>query len=75
MKCLCSLELFIDNVRVGSARIPSGATRVENMKGREGGLYLGGIPSGVDGYGMAASLESFKGCITDLIINNEFVPS
>ena len=43
------------------------------MLGSQGGLYVGGIPPNVDAKNMAASLDPLKGCLSDLIINSEYV--
>ena len=64
------LELYIDDARVGSGQLPQGASRVISMRGDLGGLFIGGIPDGLDAFGKAASILPFKGCISNIAINS-----
>ena len=43
------------------------------MRGTLGGLFVGGIPEGLDAFGKAASLDNFRGCISNIGINSEYV--
>ena len=66
--------MYIDDRRVGSTTIAlSSLSRIEGMLGSQGGLYIGGVPQGVDVRNMAASLDSLKGCLSDLIVNSKYV--
>jgi len=72
MRCFAfvdSVELFIDNQLVGIAQLPPNSLTIGSMRGAEGGLYIGGIPFGMSGDGMAASLFPFRGCLVDLLVN------
>ena len=69
-----SMELYIDDERKGSTTISLNSfSRIEGMLGSQGGLYVGGVPSGLDVRNMAASLYSLKGCLSDLIVNSKYV--
>ena len=67
----CSIEMYIDDVLVGDTRLPPGAARVNSMRGEAGGLYIGGIPAGMDAGATAASVDNFEGCIRNLMANGE----
>ena len=67
------LELFVDDEQVGTSRLPSGDSRINTMPGQEGGLYIGGVPRGVGAEGSAATLEPFRGCISDVIITERYL--
>ena len=69
-----SIELYLDDERKGSTTISlSSISRIEGMLGSQGGLYVGGVPSGLNVNSMAASLYSLKGCLSDLIVNSKYV--
>jgi laminin, alpha 1/2 len=67
------VKLYIDEEMVGSGRMPAGATTIDDMKGDAGGLYVGGVPEEGDFENTAATLEPFRGCIMDLLINGTLV--
>ena len=73
MICCCRIEVFIDDEWVGSTELPLSSPIIEGMLGSQGGLYIGGIPEATQADNMAASLEPLYGCITDIIINSEYV--
>jgi len=63
--------LYIDNVKVGEARLPATEAVIDDMLGDAGGLYIGGVPSDGDFDGLAASLKPLTlGCISQLVIND-----
>lgn len=67
----CSVVLYVDNVKVGEARMPATAAVIDDMLGDAGGLYIGGVPEDGDFDGLAASLEPLTpGCISQLMIND-----
>jgi hypothetical protein len=70
---LFSIEMYVDDELVGNTRLPSGAARINSMKGENGGLFIGGVGGNPDLQGKAASLDNFKGCIKNLISNGEYV--
>ena len=65
------VKLYIDETLVGSGRMPPGATTVEQMKGDNGGMFIGGVPDDGTYDSFAASVAHFKGCIMDLMVNGK----
>lgn len=63
--------MYIDDEYIGSTRLPSGAARINSMRGEEGGLFMGGTGQVVDSTGKAASGDNFEGCIKNLLANGE----
>lgn len=63
-------ELYIDEEVVDSSVYPV-AARFPLARPSGGGLYIGGLPSGVDGRGKAASLRSLLGCVSDVVLNGK----
>lgn len=58
---------------MGSGRLPAEATTIDDMKGDAGGLFVGGVPDDGDFENTVATLEPFRGCIMDLLINGTLV--
>ena len=66
--------MYINDRRVGSTNVAlTSLSWIEGMLGSQGGMYVGGVPRAVDVRNMAASLDSLKGCLSDLIVNSECV--
>lgn len=61
--------MSLDDLELGNTRLPKGANSIEAPT--EGGLYLGGLPSGLTLNGRAGTRESLNGVIRDLVFNRK----
>ena len=61
--------MSLDDVEIGASRLIKGSNTIEAPK--EGGLYLGGLPSTLTLNGRAGTKESLKGVIRDLVFDQK----
>ena len=56
--------MYVDDIPVGQTRLANGDARIAALRdGASGGLFLGGVRTGEDHLGMAASLQPLAGCL------------
>ena len=71
---LYRLELYVDDQLVNKTRLASGDARIAALREPDrGGLYIGGLRSGDDVQGMAASVTSLRGCVANVIIGGRLL--
>jgi hypothetical protein len=61
--------MYVDNELAASAELPAGVAAIDVMRPAPGGLFIGSVPNG--GGSTSASLQPFKGCIKDIVINEQ----
>ena len=62
--------MYVDDIPVGQTRLANGDARIAALRdGASGGLFLGGVRTGEDHLGMAASLQPLAGCLYDVVID------
>ncbi|KAL3869140.1 hypothetical protein ACJMK2_041857 [Sinanodonta woodiana] len=65
------LVLLMDDEKVADGSLPSGTTSITVRE--DGGLYLGGVPEGINIDSMASTTKSLNGCISDVVINGRML--
>ncbi|XP_071547005.1 laminin subunit alpha-1-like isoform X2 [Panulirus ornatus] len=65
------VTLKVDDREVNATRLDRGSQVVSGPD--TGGLYFGGVPEEIDAVTMVGSSRALKGCIRDIIVNNEVV--
>lgn len=63
------VTLKVDDREVNATRLDRGSQVVSGPD--TGGLYFGGVPEDIDVISMVGSSRALKGCIRDIIVNNE----
>ena len=63
------ITLKVDDLDVNSTRLERGSQAIASPTA--GGLFFGGTPPDVDAGGMAGAVEPLRGCISDVIINDQ----
>lgn len=62
---------MIDDNEAGSTRLPKGITRIEVLP--DTGLFMGGVPDGVNVGTSASTSQALQGCIRDVVLNGKYV--
>ncbi|KAL7642435.1 UNVERIFIED_CONTAM: hypothetical protein RMT77_006996 [Armadillidium vulgare] len=65
------VRLFVDDQNINSTRLDKGSHIFEAPD--TGGLYFGGSPTDIDVKTIVGSSKPLRGCIKDVIINNEIL--
>lgn len=67
--CAFRLELFVDDKEVGEDRLPSRFSII--LVREDGGLFLGGVPVGLNVDSQVGSDLTLDGCLSDVVINGK----
>lgn len=65
------VTLLVDDQSVNGTRLSRGRTVVQGPP--RGGLYFGGVPPTLDIVSMVGSSTPYKGCIRNVIVNNQVI--
>ena len=66
------IQLNVDDEQVATGQLPFSGSEIDSMPGEAGGLYIGGVPKDLAAAeGTAATLQPFRGCISDIIITEK----